>query len=399
MRDFKVETSGLADEWPKEGPPKLWHRELGDGYAGMAVDGGRLYTMYRRVPEDEIEYTVALDAKSGVTLWEKGAASPITENMARFGPGPHSTPLVVDDRLYSVGANLDFRCFDATSGEILWEHDLLETYKFVVPTYGYAASPLAYGSAVIVPVVGDEHAHQKLVALDQKSGAVVWESERVDRGTSEHCAYASPYVIRFSGEDQLLFMTNEQLVGLDPQDGRLLWTHPCSSGTGVNVSTPVFDGKDIVFVSSAYDSGARAIRLKRRDGRTETEELWYSRKLRIHHGNAMLLGDHVYASSGDFGSALFLGMNVLTGKRAWADRRFAKANCVYADGKLIILDENGQLALATATPDGLDVRSTCQVTERLSWTVPTLVGTTLYVRDRKHIMALDLSDGAQPSAG
>ena len=120
------------------------------------------------------------------------------------------------------------------------------------------------------------------------------------------------------------------------------------------------------------------------------EELWYSRKMRVHHANAIPLGDYVYGSSGDFGPAFFMGVNVRTGEIVWRERGFAKSTCVYADGKLILLDEDGQLALATATPQGLTVHSKCKLTERYSWAAPTLVGTKLYLRDRKNILALDL---------
>ena len=144
-------------------------------------------------------------------------------------------------------------------------------------------------------------------------------------------------------------------------------------------------------MSSAYDSGSRVIKLTKQEGKTVPEQLWYSRKMRIHHGNAVRIGDHVYGSSGDFGTAFLVGMEIKTGKVAWRDRGFAKATCVVGDGKLIILDEDGQLALATATPQGLTVHSKCKVaTEEYAWAAPTLVGKTLYVRDRKHIMALDL---------
>ena len=91
-----------------------------------------------------------------------------------------------------------------------------------------------------------------------------------------------------------------------------------------------------------------------------------------------------------FGSTFFMAMNLRTGKPAWRERGFAKATCVYGDGKILILDENGQLALATATPEGLTVHSKCKIAEPYSWAAPTLVGKTLYVRDRKHVMALDL---------
>jgi hypothetical protein len=388
-RDFTVKAEGLAEEWPDDGPRKLWHRELGDGYSSIAVDDGMLYTMYRKTPTDEKEYTVALEANTGATVWEYGVPSPITPDMVRYGPGPHSTPLVAGNRLYTVGANGALHCFVKESGKVRWHHDLLDKYDIDVPEYGYSCSPLAYKDTIILSAVGEDAPRQMLVAFDQTSGHVRWESQSLSRGASEHCEYSSPIIINLDGEDQLIFVTNEQLAGFAPNDGRLLWTHPCPNN-GVNVSTPVWNGANVLFFSSAYNSGARAIRLTRKDGTTAPEELWYSRKMRIHHGDAILIGDYVYGSSGDFGRAFFMSMNIETGKRAWVDRRFAKATTIYVNGRLIILDEDGQLALATASPEGLTVHSQHRVTEPISWTAPTLTGTTLYVRDRKHIMALDL---------
>ena len=189
-----------------------------------------------------------------------------------------------------------------------------------------------------------------------------------------------------------MFLGHRDLIGVDPATGALLWEHRLDP-PGYNIATPLWDGEDRLFLSSAYNVGSRVIRLAARDGAIVPEQLWYSRKLRIHHGNAVIIGDHVYASSGDNGPTFFVGMNLETGDVLWRKRGFKKATCVFGDGKLIILDEDGQLALATVTPDDLIVHSRCQVTSNVSWTCPTLVGTTLYVRDRHHIIALDLGKG------
>jgi len=389
-RNFVVETTGLADSWPEDGPPKIWHRELGEGYSAITVDDGMLYTMYRKSPTDEVEYTIALDARTGATVWEHRVDSPFTVPMARYGIGPHSTPLVVGSRLFTVGANLALHCFDKKTGKVNWEHDLLKEYSVPVPEYGYASSPVAYGRTVILPIVGEDHPRQTIAAFDQSTGHVVWENQSIVRQSSEHCDYSSPIIINLQDEDQLVFLTNDRVIGLNPQSGVMIWEHPSPSQTGVNVSTPVFDGKDILFCSGAYDSGSRAFRLKRDEGKTTVQELWYNRKVRVHHGNAIMIDGQVYASSGDFGTALFASVNLQTGDTSWRSRGFSKTNGVYADGKIILLDEDGQLALTTVTPQGMTVHSQCKIADHLAWTVPSLVGTTLYVRDRKHIMAIDL---------
>ena len=113
--------------------------------------------------------------------------------------------------------------------------------------------------------------------------------------------------------------------------------------------------------------------------------------MRVHIGNTVRIGDYIYGSSGDFGPAFFAAVNVKTGQVAWQDRSLAKASFVYADGKLILVDEDGNLALATLSLTGLKVHSKISLLSRNAWTAPSLAGKILYVRDRKVIMALDLS--------
>ena len=143
-------------------------------------------------------------------------------------------------------------------------------------------------------------------------------------------------------------------------------------------------------MSSAYGTGSRAIELRQAGGRTTATEKWFSNRMRVHIGTIIRLGDHAYASSGDFGPSFLSAVDLKTGRIAWQDRSFSRAQLVYADGKLIILDEDGTLGLATVSPQGLTVLSRAPVLANVAWTPPTLAGTTLYVRDRKNIAAFNL---------
>ena len=391
-RDFMVSSGKLADEWPDDGPKRLWHRELGDGYATIVVDDGRLFTMYR---DGEDEFTIALDAKTGKTLWEHKNPSPTKGLRLQFGVGPNSTPVVVEDRVYTIGTNMVLHCFDKTNGKILWKHDLVSEFGAKVSGRGYSASPIPYRDMLIVPVDRDRKddeedsdgadaaGGQSLIAFNQLSGSPKWKSQDYP------ISHSSPILINFEGEDQLVFLMQEEMIGVKPKSGELLWRHEFKPA-GANLATPLWDGKDSLFCSSAYDSGSRLVRLSKTGDKTVASESWYTRKMRVHHGNAIRIGDYIYGSSGDSGPAFFMCIHAETGKVAWRERGFAKTTCVYADGKIILLDEDGQLALAKITPKGMTVLSKCTVAESYAWAAPTLVGTTLYVRDRKHIMALDL---------
>lgn len=379
-RDFMVESKGLKDKWPDDGPPKLWDRELGDGYSTILADNDALYSMYR-VGEDE--FTVALDAKTGKTLWEHKNPSPTTKTMLEFGPGPHSTPLLLADRLYTVGANMDLYCFQKKSGEVVWKHDLIEEFGAKMPEYGYAASPIEYKNTLILPVGGK--AGQSLMAFDPVSGKVLWQKQDFE------ITYSSPIVIRFQGQEQLVYFTGSALMGFNPADGETLWSHPHKTQYDANIMTPVWDGTDTLFCSAAYDSGARAVQLTKEGDKTVPKERWFSKKMRLHHGNAVHVGGYAYGSSGDFGPAFFMAVNLKDGEIAWRERGFKKTTCVFAgNGTMILLDEDGQLALAKASPEKFTLLSKCKIGETYAWAAPTLVGTKLYVRDRKHIVALEL---------
>src|SRR5262249_42472658 len=148
-------------------------------------------------------------------------------------------------------------------------------------------------------------------------------------------------------------------------------------------------GNNVLFCSSAYSGGSQAVQLNDENGTVTPKQLWYTRKLRVHHGDAVCVDDHIYGASGDFGGNLFVCLGLKTGEPGWRER-MPRANCVYADGKLLILDEDGNLMLVKATPEKYDCLAKCELLKKVAWTVPTLVDTTLYVRDRDTIMALDL---------
>ena len=183
-----------------------------------------------------------------------------------------------------------------------------------------------------------------------------------------------------------------------PSWGSILVTASCfgvirtKTNHGLNISTPVWGEGNLLFCSSAYNGGSRVIRLRREDGKTTAEELWINNRMRLHFGNAIRIGDLVLGTSGDFGPAFFTALDINSGEEVWRERSFARSQMVYADGMLVIVDEDGDLALATPTRQGLKVHARTELLTENAWTPPTLVGTKLYVRDRKNIVALDLSE-------
>lgn len=380
-RNFRCTGSKIATAWPESGPKKLWSRELGDGYSAIIADDGLLFTMHRR-GDDEV--VLALDASTGKTVWEHVYFAPLTGDIdEEFGPGPNSTPLVSGSRVFAVGSTGRFTCLDKKSGKVLWQHELICEFNSGTLGRGYGASPVAYKNTVILPIGGGPGA--AVMAFDQETGKAAWSAQDFN------LTFASPLIFQHHGKDQLLVFMGKEVAGLNPANGEMLWNHPHETQYEANIASPLYLGNDLVFTSSAYsDGGSRVIKLEQRDGKIAPRELWFGRKLRIHFGNAVADGDFVYGSSGDFGPALIRSINCKTGDVAWTDRTFAKSTLLFADGKLIILDEDGRLGVATPTPEGLTVHTNHRLLESNAWTVPTLVGSKLYLRDRKSIMAIEL---------
>jgi outer membrane protein assembly factor BamB len=385
-RDFMSDSKGLASTWPASGPKKLWSRSLGEGHSSVLVENGRLYTMYRQITRQPSvsheEVVAALDAASGKTIWEFKYPAPPNGIQFDQGFGPHSTPLIVGNRLFAASSRSELFALDKTTGKRIWSHDFVKEFNAPLTARGYSGSPLLHNGTIIVTMGGP---NQAVAAFDQASGKLLWKNGYFV------WAPASPILIDVDKQPQLVVFGGDVVTGMDPANGRELWRHPHKTDWGLNISTPVWVAdQHLLLVSSAYGVGTRALELRQTAGKTTVTEKWHSQRMRIHIGTIIRLGEHAYASSGDFGPAFISAFDLKSGAISWQDRSFARAQLLYADGKIIVLDEDGVLGLATVSPQGLKVLAKASVLQHLAWTPPTLVGTTLYVRDRQAISAFDL---------
>jgi outer membrane protein assembly factor BamB len=388
-RDFMVPSTGLANAWPAGGPKRLWTRALGEGHSAILFEEGRLYTQYRPLVEPsrgrhaQEEVIAALDAGTGKTIWEHRYASSTQGVNFTEGAGPHATPLIVGTRIFAAGSRREFFALDKHSGRLLWSHDLIKEYGAPEIDRGMANSPLLFNNTIILPIGGRA---QAVGAFNPATGALLWKAGNVEYSP------ASPTLINVDGEQQLVLFGGDRIAGLDPASGRELWSHSHRTDWGLNISTPVWTPADrLLMFSSAYGTGSRALELRQAGGKTTATERWAQQRVRVHIGSIIRIGDTAYMSSGDFGPAFVTAINARTGAVAWQDRAFARAQLLYADGKLIVLDEDGTLGLATVSAQGLKVLARTPILEQRAWTPPSLVGTILYVRDRRTIAAYDLS--------
>ncbi|MGE3507778.1 MAG: PQQ-binding-like beta-propeller repeat protein [Vicinamibacterales bacterium] len=382
-RDFRIPAASIARTWPEAGPRQRWRRALGEGYSSVLVDGTTLVTMYRR---GDSEVVVALDSATGKTRWEYAYPAPLTHDgyfdvwLNAAGPGPYSSPLIADGMAFAVGVTGQFHALDLRTGAVRWSRDLVSLLDGS-DYNAFASSPLAYGDTVILPLGGSDRG---LVAFKRSSGDIAWRGEPFALGPG------SPILINVDGRPELVVWGQTELAGMDPQSGRVLWRHPHAAEHGLNISTPVWSSGNRLFASSAYGGGSRMLRLARTGNRTTPTELWANGRMRLHFGSSLVLGNLIVGSSGDFGPAFLVALNAETGAELWRERTFARAQLVDVGGTLIIVDEDGDVAVASASEAGLRVHARKTLLTSNAWTPPTVVGSTVYLRDRKEILALDL---------
>jgi outer membrane protein assembly factor BamB len=387
-RNFTVEGAALALRWPAGGPPEIWSRPFGDGYSAVLVEGDRVYSMRR---DGQADLVVCLDAATGRAVWETRYDSPIEPDMdVELGPGPISTPLVAGDRLFTVSSTVRLHALDKKSGAIHWARDLRKELQAPHLGRGYGASPLAWRDLLILTLGGPDRA---VAAFRQDTGETVWKSQ------SFKGSYSSPILIRVGGEEQLVVAMGADRAGLDPATGALRWRITLPDSAEIPMSTPNWGEDGLLFTSTAYGDGTRLFRIAKSGAAFEATQLWYTRHMRVMFGSVVRIGDAVYGSSGDFGPAFVAAVDLPTGRVLWRKRGFGRAHLVRAGEHLLILDEEGDLAVASVSREDLTVHSRANVIGRLVWTPPTLVGTRLYLRNRSTMKALELGAAASASGG
>ncbi|MDA8021053.1 MAG: PQQ-like beta-propeller repeat protein [Thermoanaerobaculia bacterium] len=375
QRNFMQEDAGLAETWPESGPKVLWTKELGGGYSSVLVEGDMVYTVEHRGEDDVV---LALSAADGRTKWEAAYPSkPVEDQSIEFGKGPNSTALIAGDRLCSIGYNAHLHCFDKTTGKKVWMRDLVGEYGATRSHFGYSAALIAHEDLVLA-VVGGEQAGMMGFAL--ADGEPKWKSETFD------VSYDSPQIIDILGEKQVVLMGATEVLGIALADGKIRWRRVHVNQYKTNCTGPFWNGKDLLFVTAQADAGSRTLRFSKKDGSIHVEDVNENKKFGMFHNTGLLVGDILYGASGNILSAY----DIRQGEEIWKERGFPKTNLLAAGDKALSLDENGKLSLLTLSPEKVTVHASHSVLDKPAWTPPTLVGTTLYVRNKEKLVALEL---------
>jgi outer membrane protein assembly factor BamB len=373
MRDGGVTSFAEPSAWPEQ-LKLLWKVDVGTGYATPLVAGNRIYMFSR---QGEREVLSALDADSGKTLWQTGYAAPFTMQSAaaRHGPGPKSTPVLADGKLFAIGMTGIVTAFDAASGKQLWQ----KPAPGIVPLYTtHAFSPLVDRGLVIFHVGG--HDKGALTAFDVNTGDVRWSWNGDGPG------YGSPIVADLEGTRQIVTLTQQKLIGVDASTGALLWERPYATPSTTNSITPILYGQTLII--SGGGQPVLAFRVTRQNGQWATSNVWENPDASYRLSNAVITNDVLF-TLGTRNMGQYYGVDAKTGQTLWMSEPRQAANAAIARSGSIVfsLEDDGELVVARSSRTAFEPLRRYKVADSDTWAAPAIVGTRIFVKDISSLAA------------
>jgi outer membrane protein assembly factor BamB len=380
-RDGVVPGVRIETDWSRTPPVELWRRPIGPGWSSFAVAGDRLFTQEQR-GEDEI--VSAFSLKTGEPVWSHRDAERFWESNA--GAGPRGTPTLNDGRVYTLGATGILNALDARDGSEIWSRNAASDTGRKIPDWGIASSPLVVGDVVIVAIAGS------LVAYDLATGKPRWYGPKGGSG------YSSPHLATIDGVAHIVLVNGPGAIGVAPSDGAVLWTH--AWGGDSIVQPAVLAGGDILIGSGsglAANSGMLRINVARKPlqpargepGEWHVTERWTSTGLKPYFNDFVVHQGHAFGFDGSILSCIDLE----DGTRKWKGGRYGHGQLVVLPDQnlLLVLSEDGELALVSATPDKFTELARVPAIEGKTWNHPVLVGDILLVWNGQEMAAFKLT--------
>ena len=372
-RNSIVQGAHIEVDWSRHPPVELWRRPIGPGWSSFAVQGGLIYTQEQR-GEDEI--VSAYDAATGAPVWRHRDSARFWESNG--GPGPRATPTLADGRLYTLGATGILNALDARSGAVIWSRNVAVDTGATVPEWGIAASPLVLGDAVVAAAAGS------LAAYDAGTGAPRWVNP------AEGADYSSPHAITVDGVEQILLLSSGGARSVAPANGSVLWQHDWARGVGIVQPATTADGDILISAGDAMGGlGIRRLAVSGGPGGWSVVERWTSRGLKPYFNDFVVHEGHAFGFDGSILSCIDLE----DGSRKWKGGRYGHGQLVLLPDQdlLLVLTEEGELALVRAAPDGFTELARVPAIEGKTWNHPVLIGDVLLVRNGEEMAAFRLS--------
>jgi outer membrane protein assembly factor BamB len=343
------------------------------GYASLVVASGVAYTIEQRRGQ---EVVAAYHVNTGRELWTTSWDSQFVEFQG--GDGPRATPTYYRGHVYALGALGALRALDARTGQTIWHRNILDDNGASNLQWGMAGAPLVVDDKIVVLPGGTRGS--SVAAYSAATGAPVWKS------LDDVQAYTSPMLATLGGVRQVVVVSATRAVGVTVEDGRLLWEYPWATDMGINAAQPLMLGDDRVFLSAGYGHGAAVFSVDRDGERFTTRTLWQTTRMKNKFTSSVLHNGFIYGLD----EAILACLDAATGDLKWKAGRYGYGQVLLAGDHLIVLSEDGRLALVKADPTGHRELSTFQAIEGKTWNHPVLVDGILLVRNAAEMAAFDL---------
>lgn len=377
-RDGRLLGVRIRADWNERPVKPVWRHRIGPGWSSFVVIGTRLFTQEQR---GEQEVVVCYDAGSGAEIWVHSDEVRFTEIVA--GPGPRATPTFDAGRIYALGARGTLNCLDAVTGQLVWTRNMADDAKAKIPEWGFASSPLV--SHGLVTVFAGGESGKSVLAYHADTGDEIWSA-----GEGGH-SYCSLQLSTLRGFDLLLLTTDSGLTSYEPVSGKVVWEHrwPLEGGMS-RVTQPAVIGDSDILIGTGFDHGLRRIRVSRNGDAWTEETLWTTRSIRPYFNDLVVHGDELYG----FDNQFFVCVSLADGKLRWKARGYGNGQVLLLaeQGLLLVLSEQGEVALVEATPESHKPLARFQAIEGKTWNHPVVAHGNLHVRNGEEIACYDVSE-------
>jgi outer membrane protein assembly factor BamB len=357
----------------------MWRVEIGEGYSSPVVAGGRAFVHGRRDPE---EIVASINLADGKVVWEQKYQAAFKKNQyaVSMAKGPNATPLVVDNRLFTLGVTGILNAWDAATGKLLWSKDFSSAIDTSKLFCGTASSPLLVNSRLVVQVGSDIHGGQ-ILALNPATGATEWEWKGLGPG------YASPVMIEIGGGQQIVSMTEGSIVGLDGKTGKELWSVPFPDEWHENIATPLWTGTHLIV--SGTRQGTHAYTLAKNAEKWQATEAWKNPDIAMYMSSPVF-GDGLIYGHSSKRKGQFFAIDAKTGAVRWTTegREGEHASLLLTPQHVVFLTDGADLIVAKRGTPAFTVERRYEVAESSTFATPVLLGSNILVRDATGLMLL-----------
>lgn len=403
--DGHVAKSELTESWPADGPPVLWVRRAGTGCSSLVAWKNRVATQWQTLAG---QYVVCLDADTGETVWRYRYDWPYLPESVY--PGPRSSPTYWNGRVLFAAPDGLVGCLDADSGKLLWSDNFKQRFSGKGTGFGYSCSPAVIDGRVVLPVGG---ANASMVAMDVRTGKLIW------RAGDEPASYASALPISYKGRQLVVGYLKNALVCHDLSDGELMWRFPLSTGYDEHSCWPIYR-EPYLWIAAAFRGGSQLLEI-RGSNELSIKPVWKSPLMSNDILSSVLVGDALFGFDVSDAQAKahrptrgsFRCLSFLEGQHNWATsaerrrrpgdeatddrgRRIGHASVVVADGKLLLLNDTGELILARASSsEYMELGRTQILGGEICWTQPILYRNRVYARNQSRIVCVYVGEPSQ----